>query len=150
LPAAGAAKPSMELPDADGFPPEGCDDEKPRHLHDVSPFYLGITCVTQAQFERFVEHKGHDAEDDWKNDPPDHPVRSVNWHDAKAYCEWAELRLPTEAEWEFAARDYRSLRYPWGDDWEDGKRVCWSKQKLQQVGVGSNQPIDIYGLMFQK
>jgi len=122
--------------------PHASDDEKPRHLHDVSPFYLGITCVTQAQFERFVEHKGHDAEDDWKNDPPDHPVRSVNWHDAKAYCEWAELRLPTEAEWEFAARDYRSLRYPWGDDWEDGKRVCWSKQKLQQI--------DIYGLMFQK
>jgi formylglycine-generating enzyme len=105
------------------------DNEKPRHLHHVAPFYLGITCVTQAQFGRFVKETGHDAGGDWRKNPPDHPVRYVNWHDAKAYCAWADFRLPTEAEWELAARGYSSLRYPWGHDWEGGKRVCWSNQK---------------------
>jgi formylglycine-generating enzyme len=109
--------------------PHAYSSEKPRHLHHVAPFYLGITCVTQAQFGRFVEDTGHDAGGSWKNDPPAHPVRYVNWHDAKAYCAWADLRLPTEAEWELAARGYSSLRYPWGEDWEGGKRVCWSNQK---------------------
>jgi formylglycine-generating enzyme len=122
--------------------PHAYSSEKPPHLHYVSPFYLGITCVTRAQFETFVKETGYKGGEypgtgndyyeqwgTWKNDPPAHPVRSVNWHDARAYCAWADLRLPTEAEWELAARGYRSLRYPWGHDWEDGKRVCWYNQK---------------------
>ena len=112
--------------------PDAFDSEKPRHLHQVEPFYFGIACVTVAQFRAFVNETKHAAGSEWQNDPDDHPVRSVNWHDAMAYCEWAGLRLPTEAEWELAARGYGSLKYPWGDDWEDGRRVCWGRQNGSQ------------------
>ena len=116
------------------------DDEKPRHLHHVKPYYIAITCVTVKQFKQFVKETGYsggeypctgDDErwDKYKEDPDDHPVRYVNWYDAKTYAKWSGTRLPTEAEWELAARGYKSLKYPWGNNWEDGKRVCWAKQK---------------------
>ena len=103
--------------------------ERPRHLHCVAPFYIGIACVTVAQFRIFVQETKYDAGSGWQNDPDEHPVRFVRWVDATAYCAWAGLRLPTEAEWELAARCYGALKYPWGNDWEDGGRVCWSEKK---------------------
>ncbi|WP_373500167.1 formylglycine-generating enzyme family protein [Desulfococcus sp.] len=110
--------------------PDAYDNrEKPRHLHWVGPFYLGIACVTVAQFRLFAGQTGHEAGYGWRQDPDDHPVRYVSWHDAAAYCKWADLRLPTEAEWELAARGYGALKYPWGDDWEEGRRVCWDGRK---------------------
>jgi formylglycine-generating enzyme len=113
-------------------------EEKPRHLHYVEPFYFGIACVTVSQFRRFVIETNHAAGSDWRNDPDKHPVRFVNRHDVAAYCAWAGLRLPTEAEWELAARGYGALRYPWGGDWEGGRRVCWRKQKGPK---GSTAPV---------
>ena len=109
--------------------PVASDGEKPRHLYYVEPFYFGIACVTTAQFRRFVNEANYSAGAAWEKDPGEHPVRNVNWHDATAYCKWAGLRLPTEAEWELAARCYGALKYPWGNDWENGRRVCWSGQK---------------------
>lgn len=108
---------------------EAGSDEKPRHLHYVELFYLGIACITVAQFQKFVKETGHDPGEEWKEDPAEHPVRYVNWNDAKAYCRWANLRLPTEAEWELGARGYESLKYPWGNEWVEGRRVCWDRQR---------------------
>lgn len=102
--------------------------EKPRHLHWLDPFYISLACVTVRQFKRFVEETGHENKYGWDEDPPEHPVRYINWPDAKAYCEWAGLRLPTEAEWEICARGYGAFQYPWGNDWESGRRVCRSEQ----------------------
>ncbi len=105
------------------------DNEKPRHLHWLDPFYISLTCVTVKQFNRFIEKTGYRAggkyiqnRGEYYKDPSDHPIRDVTWYDAKAYCEWAGLRLPSEAEWELCARGYGAFKYPWGDDWENGHR----------------------------
>ena len=97
-------------------------------------FYMDVTEVTVGQFKRFL------GSSDYKPEPPirwpqlyelsptsKHPMIFVNWHDATAYCEWAGKRLPTEKEWEFAARGgLVDKGFPWGDGenvWGDDENV---------------------------
>ena len=99
----------------------GRDNEKPVHMVELEAFYMDVNEVTVGQFKRFAEESGY-AYDRWnsvaKYSPTDeHPMVEVTWNDATAYAQWADKRLPTEAEWEYVARGGLSgKRYPWGDD----------------------------------
>jgi formylglycine-generating enzyme required for sulfatase activity len=116
------------------------DDEKPAHPVELSAFWLGRTEVTVDAFRRFVTQTKYRTiadSDGWSyvlegrivqrpgvkwdsssgsDDGGARPVVHVSWYDAAAYCEWAGGRLPTEAEWEYAARGGRAgAKYVWGD-----------------------------------
>jgi iron(II)-dependent oxidoreductase len=86
---------------------DGADREKPTHTVYLDAFYMDKYEVTNAQYRKFMEATGHSAPKHWDDanyNAPEQPVVGVCWHDAMAYAKWAGKRLPTEAEWEKAAR----------------------------------------------
>lgn len=112
--------------------PDGSDglaDERPERLVFLHAFLLDRFEVTNQDYAGFVRSTGHrppanknPASTIWNGvDYPQaiatHPVVNVSWDDAAAYCRWSGKRLPTEAEWEKAARGTDGRRYPWGNDW---------------------------------
>ncbi|MEX2260559.1 MAG: SUMF1/EgtB/PvdO family nonheme iron enzyme [Bryobacteraceae bacterium] len=105
---------------------DGRDEERPVHQVSVGPFLLARFQVTNADYDQFVRSSGHEAPP-FRRQPefslPEQPVVGVSWFDAVSYCDWlAErlarpCRLPTEAEWEWAARGgIEGALYPWGDE----------------------------------
>lgn len=138
----------------------GYPNERPVHQVFVKAFALAQHSVTNDQYERFVRETGHRApylddpraeSDNWNQEkrtyPPGrahHPVVLVSWRDAQEYCEWAGGRLPTEAEWEKAARGgLRGKLYPWGDDIDPSLANYDNRDGTTPVG---SYPPNGYGL----
>jgi formylglycine-generating enzyme len=105
---------------------DGQDNERPVHRVWVDAFELAATQVSRGEYSTFLAATSHREPPHW-SDPnflqPEQPVVAVSWFDAVAYCEWLsqatlrQFRLPTEAEWERAARGgIEQQRYPWGND----------------------------------
>jgi formylglycine-generating enzyme required for sulfatase activity len=124
-------------------------DEKPQHKLYLPQYAIGRYPVTNFEYRAFVQATGHASPSHWEGlDYPeglgDHPVVHMRWNDALAYCEWLSretgkpYRLPTEAEWEKAARNADQRTWPWGSDWDAAK--CNSKEG----GVGHTTPVGQY------
>ncbi|MBS1786290.1 MAG: SUMF1/EgtB/PvdO family nonheme iron enzyme [Acidobacteria bacterium] len=102
---------------------DGSEFEKPAHEVTVAPFFIDTYEVTNEQYAEFVRRANRNIPDHWVNGAPPSgedrfPVVNVTWYDARDYCEWRGKRLPTEEEWEFAARGRENLLYPYGNQWK--------------------------------
>ena len=155
----------------------GASDEKPVHWVNVDQFAMGKYEVTVGEYLRFVRKTGSHAPE-WMETGSDyniktgtddhykklgsvltnenHPIVGISWHDAVAYAEWLsqqtgkQYRLPTEAEWEYAARASTETKYWWGNDIGSNKANCdgcgsrWDNKQTAPVGSFSANPYGLY------
>jgi formylglycine-generating enzyme required for sulfatase activity len=154
---------------------DGFDAEFPEHRVALDGYWIGQTEVTNAQYKLFIDAGGYSNREYWTDlgwlwkegkratqpqpeywsdlvqNGPDYPVVGVSWYEASAYAKWAGARLPTEEEWEKAARGTDGRTYPWGNTW-DGTRVnscdknCYSDPKDGAVddGYATTSPVGQY------
>jgi iron(II)-dependent oxidoreductase len=137
----------------------GPDDEKPEHRVFVKSFLLDVLAVSNADFAKFLNARGlknHQGESSYDDDDRDarihqqnsiwqaddgyatHPVNEVSWVGARDYCAWLNKRLPTEAEWEKAARGTDARKYPWGNSKPNHKLALYG------APYNSSAPVDAF------
>lgn len=117
-------------------------NEHPEHKVIVKQFYMDKSEVTNKDYQEFVAANNHRAPSYWEagsvaRGMEDNPVNMVSWFDAKEFCKWKSKRLPTEAEWEKAARGTDGRRFPWGNDFD--------LKKLNTMGIhGGTTPVGTF------
>ena len=134
---------------------ERWDDEAPEHVSSTGAFYIDLKEVTNSDYKRFVDATQRTPPFHWPDGnlpkgKENHPVVYVSWFDANEYCGWAGKRLPTEQEWEKAARGEEGLIYPWGNEWSLNKSNNPYKHSTGTEPVGSypegRSPYGLYDL----
>ncbi len=122
-----------------------------KRLAYLPNYWIAKTPVTNAQYLRFVQTTGYQSPKHWQGKYPpaeiaQHPVVEVSWHDAAAFSEWVDMRLPSDEEWEKAARGTDGRKYPWGNAWiDDGCNTYESDIVTTHVGKYSPQGDSVYG-----
>ena len=141
--------------------PLALETEKPQHTVEIpKTYWLGRFPVTNEQYAIYLEGSGnkHDWVKDWKK-RLDHPVENISWKDAMAFCDWLNnifgeelpsgyaFRLPTEAEWEKAARGEFGFEWPWGNEFDANNRISseGGKDGTTPVGAYSRQGDSPFG-----
>ena len=114
------------------------NDARPEHKVTVGAFYIDKTEVTNAAYKKFCDATEYPTPPGWKNNTfpegqNDFPVIRISWPEASAYAAWIGKRLPTEIEWEKAARGTDARLFPWGNDWDEN-RVVSSRDGALKVG----------------
>ncbi|MFQ5561819.1 MAG: formylglycine-generating enzyme family protein [Nitrospinota bacterium] len=114
------------------------EDERPLKKVFINAFYIDMFEVTNREYKRFIDMTNHPFPPVWKNGiypakKDRHPVQNVSWFNAEQFCKWSNKRLPTEEEWEKAARGPQRSRYPWGNEF-DIKKANFENGKTLEVG----------------
>jgi formylglycine-generating enzyme required for sulfatase activity len=128
---------------------EGEAPERPQQVVHLSGFFIDKTEVTWRQFRKYVEAKGGGIPltPIWGT-PDDYPASFILWEEAKGYCAWVGGRLPTEAEWEKAARGEDGRKYPWGNEWDQERCNSISGGPHRPESVGSfPECVSPYGVL---
>lgn len=127
---------------------EGDPDEAPMYAETIGGFWIYRCEVTNRQFAKFVKETGYVTEperdgspDTWREHYPpgqgDYPVVNITWSDATAYCNWAAMWLPSEKQWEKAARGTDGRTWPWGNEWSTGMANTFESRFRSAAPVGS-------------
>ncbi|MDH4185742.1 MAG: formylglycine-generating enzyme family protein [Nitrospira sp.] len=125
---------------------EGLPNERPAHTVMLDAYFIDLHEVTLSLYRKFLEEGKHESPQTWDDEAAtvvgDRPAVGMKWGDALAYCQWAGKRLPTEAEWEKAARGTDGRRYPWGEmqpfvDIANYNRGIWVNEAITLVAVTS-------------
>lgn len=119
----------------------GDEFERPQHKVSVKPFYIDLYETTCEEYDKFIRATGHAPPASWKKGKyPEgaarQPVTGVDWDDANAYAAWSGKRLPTEEEWEFAARGSDGRLYPWGNEWKSEAANADTSSQGGMVEIG--------------
>ena len=119
--------------------------EMPYRQVYVAAYYIDRYPVTNAEYKRYMLETRAMPPRHWKgfDVPPgleNHPVHRVSWFEAVQYCEWAGKRLPSEAEWEKAARGTDGRRWPWGNEFDENNALVWDKGVFDMTAAVDSHP----------